>query len=99
MGDLADELGYPPDSRLPRRDPSVVRNITPRTTTDEDIDGWMDAADLRDNPIWQQMDTLLTELRNFYPVHVKEVRRNIKWLRHMAHKHDLDWGKHKRDRT
>lgn len=87
----------PDDDRLPSRDPNVVRNINPRPLTDEDIEGWMEAADSRPDPLWHQMDVLLEDLKRYYPVKVHAVRSDIRWLRHQAFKYGLDWGVNKKE--
>lgn len=71
------------------------RNVTtmPRHLTDEDVNAWHEAAEMRENPIWKEIDLFLNDLKSTRPIKAAQIRNDIKWLRRKAFDCDLDWGK------
>lgn len=61
--------------------------------TDKEIEEFLDAATHREAELWQQIDSLLDELTRFYPLRAARLKRELKWLRKMAHKRDRPWGR------
>lgn len=59
----------------------------------EIVTDWLHAADQREDPLWAQVESLLTELQEQHPIRARKARMAIRWLRHEALAHDLSWGK------
>ena len=75
----------PPPTRLSER----------RRLDNDDVTGFMEAAQERDDPIWSEIYDLLKELEQTQPLRVSALRRELRWLRHHAHRRGLPWGRQK----
>ena len=65
----------------------------PRQLDESDIDGFMEAAEHRDDPLWDDIFLYLRgELRREYPLRATRIERELKWLRKRAYKSGLPWG-------
>lgn len=73
----------------------IVRNPRreSRPLSEEDIDGFIEAAEMREEPLWEDIEKYLTgPLLRHSPTRAKMLRREIRWMRRMAAKDGLDWG-------
>lgn len=72
---LLDE-SMPPVSGQPRS--------TKHSLTDEDYTSFDDAVDSREDKVWQQLDSLLLQLRVEHPIRTDRIRQDLKWLQKKA---------------
>lgn len=75
----------PPPTRIRER----------RRLGDDDVNQFMEAAAKRDDPIWTEINALLDQLETNQPFRVQALRRELRWLRHQAHRRGLPWGREK----
>lgn len=61
--------------------------------SDDNVRDFMSAAERRELQIWAEIEDLLDHLKIAYPVTVRAVRKNIRWLRKKAYQNGLSWGK------
>lgn len=65
-----------------------------RPLVDSDIDSFLQAADEREDPLWENIDLYLSyELRRRWPIRAYKLKKEIAWLRNEASKDDLEWGR------
>lgn len=72
---------------------SVTRLADKRRLSGDDVGGFLEAASHRDNPLFEEMDSLLRELSVKYPFRAAKMRAEIRWMRGQAYKAGLPWGK------
>lgn len=72
--------------------PGNVRSLSRRLNSD-DVDSFMEAADRRESPLWEEMDGFLRELATRWPMRSGRLRKELRWLRKQAYKQNLHWGK------
>lgn len=86
--------GMEPEDRTPKVT-SIHKKKGKTTLSDVQRSGLVDAADPRDHPVFAEIDELLTRMAPHYPLQVRKVRSDIKWLRGVAHSCGYSWGKKK----
>lgn len=75
--------------------PGLVQNPRrqSRPLTEDDIESFFDAAEMREEPLWEDIDRYLRgPLWYRSPTRSKMLLKEIDWMRRMAGKDNLDWG-------
>lgn len=98
MTSLSDRLrsslrAFTDETALPPPDRSLPRRRERRHLSEADTQDFLDIASHREDPLWNEMELLLTSLSQRYPLRVSRIRRELKWLRKQAMHAKLSWGK------
>lgn len=84
-------------SHRDQNEPGLVQNPRRRSRplTEDDVESFLDAAEMREDPIWEAIDLYLKgPLWYRSPTRSKMLLKEIYWMRRMAAKDRLDWGIH-----
>lgn len=72
--------------------PDSQPETKPRLVSIDDVNDWMTAAESREYQVFQELETLMSELEAHWPRRIKLIRKQIAWLRSEAHQRGLEWG-------
>ena len=76
--------------KLPADQPKYASD--PRYATTEEVDDWISWADQREYKMWEEIESLLNQLKETRPLRVRALRKELKWLRREARLAGFGWG-------